>query len=77
MPNTVGCELIIAAQKSLDPTFKAPEQTEKNCLVEDFSLGDGNPLGDIFSGDILCQGGMRLKALLSSAVIGIALVLAA
>lgn len=50
MPNTVGCELIIAAQKSLDPTFKAPEQTEKNCLVEDFSLGDGNPLGDILAG---------------------------
>jgi len=77
MPKTVGCDVIIAAQKSLDKNFKAPEEPKKNCLIEDFSLGIDNPLGNIFSGDILCQDGMRLKALLSSAAIGLALLLAA
>lgn len=77
MPRTVGCDVIIAAQKSLDPTFMAPEKAKKNCLIEDFSLGSDSAFGRMFSGDILCQSGIRLEALLSSAAFGVALLLAA
>lgn len=48
MPNTHGCDLVLAAQKSLDKNFKQPEKPKKNCLIENFSLGNDNPLANIF-----------------------------
>lgn len=68
-PETLGCDAVFAAQKSLGDQVSIPE---KNCLLEGVDLGDG-----LIQGDVLCEGGTRLQALFYAASVGIAVLLTA